>query len=85
MKRIEKTAHDPPAPPPVIFALNAPDAARSLSLSVRSFRRLVAAGTLPPGIRLGGRRAWSVASLERVVATLEAAGAAGATVKRGKT
>ncbi len=45
------------------IAVRAPDAARLLGVSARTFRRLDAAGLLPASIRLGRLHRWSVAEL----------------------
>jgi len=67
--------------PGIVLALGAADAAASLGVSTRSFRRFVKAGALPAGFHLGGRRLWAVSVLEAFVAraSREAAAKAGDT------
>ena len=67
------------APPlaPIRLALGARDAALALGVSERSFRRGLACGRIPPGFRLGKRRLWPVASLERLIEDLAEKGARG--------
>jgi len=54
------TAQVPPtiAPPPLRLALGAREAAEACGVSLRSWRRLVATGQIPPGLRIGGRIVW---------------------------
>ena len=46
------------------LALNAAETAAAIGLSERSFRRGLAAGRIPKGVRIGGRCVWPVSMLE---------------------
>jgi predicted DNA-binding transcriptional regulator AlpA len=48
----------PLAPEAPRLALGAREVAASLGISERSFRRGLATGRIPPGVRLGGRVLW---------------------------
>ena len=49
------------------------DAAKLYGLPNRTFERLVAKGAVPRGVRIGGRRLFSMAVIEKHIAKLEAA------------
>ena len=46
------------------LALNAAEAAVAIGLSERSFRRGLAAGRIPRGVKIGGRSVWQISVLE---------------------
>jgi predicted DNA-binding transcriptional regulator AlpA len=46
------------------LALNAAEAAVAIGLSERSFRRGLAAGRIPRGVKIGGRSVWPISVLE---------------------
>ena len=48
----------------VRLALNAVEAAAAIGLSERSFRRGLAAGRIPKGVKIGGRCVWPISALE---------------------
>lgn len=50
--------------------VRARDGARLLGIGRRTFAALVAAGRLPPGVRLGGARLWRVDTLIEAVDNL---------------
>jgi hypothetical protein len=47
------------------------DAARMYGVSLATFRRWSEGGIVPSGIRIGGRRLWSLADLEAHIKSLE--------------
>jgi hypothetical protein len=47
------------------------DGARIYGVSLATFRRWAAGGVVPQGVRIGGRRLWSVADLEAHIKSLE--------------
>lgn len=54
----------PAGGPPEPFAAGADYCARRFSVDVRTWRRWDAAGLIPAGRRIGGRRLWEVSELE---------------------
>jgi predicted DNA-binding transcriptional regulator AlpA len=66
---LAKTANRPPNP----YLVSDKQAAALLDVSRSTFRRHVAAGLLPPPVRLGGATRWRWADIEAAIAALEAA------------
>jgi predicted DNA-binding transcriptional regulator AlpA len=46
------------------LALNAAEAAAAIGLSERGFRRGLAAGRIPRGVKIGGRSVWPISVLD---------------------
>lgn len=47
--------------------VRARDAALYLDISIRAFQILVASRQLPPGVKIGGNRRWSIVDLDRAM------------------